>query len=182
MASSSKAMARRSSRTRSSPNTRLLTGAALISLVGLIGLTPKSLFGLDLVWPYAALWGAVGWASAGLSIRPMLILCAFGIAQDISFTSPFGSFMLVNLATYGAASLVSETLDVETDPVKAVLVAALSMAVGFTVMWMMASAQADHAVRVLPVLFAFAVTLLTFIPVAPLFRLGGRPGERGYRR
>ena len=181
MASWSRAAGEKSAWSRARPNTRLLAGAALIALVGLIGLTPKSLFDLDLIWPYAALWGAAGWASAGLSLRPMLILCVFGVAQDISFHSPIGSFMLVNLATYGTAALVSETLDVEADPVKALLVAGLAMAVGFAVMWFMASAAADHAVRLLPVLSVFVVTLFLFVPFARLFRLGGRPGERGYR-
>ena len=182
MASWSRSLARKSAWSRTNPNTRLLAGAALIAIVGLIGLTPKTFFGFGLVWPYAALWGAAGWASAGMSIRPMLILCLFGVAQDISFVSPIGSFMLVNLATYGAAALVGETLDVESDPIKAMLVAAFAMAVGFAVMWFMASAQADHAVKVLPRLLEFAITLLIFVPAAPLFRLGGRPGERGFKR
>ena len=99
----------------------------------------------------------------------------------MSFVSPIGSFMLVNLATYGAAALVSETLDVEADPIKAVLVAAFAMGVGLTLMWIMASAKADHAVHLLPILLTFVVTLVLFVPVAPLFRLGRRPGERGYR-
>ena len=181
MASWSRSMAEKSAWSRTGPNARLLVGAIIIALVGLIGLTPKSLFGLDLIWPYAALWGAAGWASAGLSLRPMLILCVFGMAQDISYHSPIGSFMLVNLATYGAASLAGGTLDVEGDPTKALLVAAFSMAVGFAVMWFMASATADHVVRLLPILLVFVVTLLLFVPFARLFRLGGRPGERGYR-
>ncbi len=164
---------------RTHPNTRLMAGAALITLVGLFGLTPKSVFGIELVWPFAALWGAAGWASVGLSIRPMLLLCVYGLFQDMSFVSPFGSFMLVNLVTYGAASLVSETLDVETDPVKAVLVAAFAMGVGFTLMWVMAGARIDY---VASLLLAYIVTLILFVPVAPLFRLGGRPGDRGFRR
>ena len=181
MASWSRSDIRNSAWARTRPNTRLLAGAALISLIGLAGLTPKSVFGLELVWPFAALWGAAGWASAGLSIRPMVLLCIFGLAQDMSFVSPFGSFMLVNLVTYGAAALVSESLDVEADPVKAMLVAAFAMAVGFTLMWMMASAKADYAVNLLPVILTYLVTLGLFVPVVPLFRLGGRPGERGYR-
>jgi len=182
MLGKSRSLGRSSAWGRSNPNTRLLAGAALIVLVGLAGLTPKSLFGLELIWPYAALWGAAGWASAGLSIRPMLLLCVFGLAQDMSFVSPIGSFMLVNLATYGAAALVSETLDVEADPIKAVLVAAFAMGVGFGLMWIMASAKADYAVSLFPVVLTYLVTLVLFVPVAPLFRLGGRPGERGYRR
>ena len=181
MAGSSRSAMRKSAWGRTDPNMRLLAGAALITLVGLTGLTPKSIFGLELIWPYAALWGAVGWASAGLSMRPMLFLCLFGLAQDMSFVSPIGSFMLVNLATYGAAALVSDTLDVEADPIKAVLVAAFAMAVGLTLMWIMASANADYAVSLFPVLLVFVVTLVFFVPVAPLFRLGRRPGERGYR-
>lgn len=178
MSGSGKRIGRKSAWSQVSPSYRLLFGFVLIALIGLLGQTPKSFFGVQLIWPHAALWGAVGWAAAGLSVRPMLLLCLLGIAQDISFEGPIAVFWLVNLATYGVAAWIGETFDVEADPVNAVLVAALAMAVGFCVLWVLASGTADHGVRVLPRLQEWLLTLLLFLPLAPLFRLGGRPGER----
>ena len=43
------------------PTPRLLFGAFAIAAIGLLGLTPREIFGFSIAWPYAALWGAVGW-------------------------------------------------------------------------------------------------------------------------
>lgn len=178
MARTNRSIARKSSWSRTPPSSRLMVGTFLIALVGFLGLTPKSVLGIHLIWPYAALWGAVGWASSGLSLRPMICLFALGIAQDISFDATIGVFVLVNLGTYGVAAVLSETFDVETDPVMGLMVAALAMSAGFVVLWVLASSSVDYAIRLLPLLEALAVTLLLFLPVAGLFRLGGRPGDR----
>lgn len=171
-------MVRKSAWSRVQPSARLWIGFALIAIVGLLGQTPKSVFGLQLIWPHAALWGAVGWASAGLSVRPMILLCVLGVAQDISFDGPIAVFWLVNLATYGLAAQLGETFDVENDAVQALMVAAVAMAAGFLVLWLLASGTANHGVRIWPRLQEWALTLLLFLPLAPLFRLGGHPGER----
>jgi len=176
MALQGKHIGRKSAWSQVSPTYRLVFGFLVIGVVGLLGQTPKSVFGLQLIWPHAALWGAVGWAAAGLSIRPMLCLCVLGIAQDISFDGPIGVFWLVNLATYGVAAWLGETFDVEGDPVNAVLVAAFAMFAGFFVLWLLASGTANHGVRILPRVQEWLLTLLVFLPFAPLFRLGGRPG------
>lgn len=156
----------------------MLIGFSLVALVGLVGQTPKFLFGVQIVWPHAALWAAVGWASVGMSLRPMLLLCLFGLAQDVSFSGPLAVFWIVNLSAYGVAAWLSGILDVEKDPVQALVVAAVSMAVAFFVLWLLASATANHAVRLLPRLQEWLITLLVFLPIAPVFRLGGRPGMR----
>lgn len=169
---------RKSAWQRTGPTSRLMVGVLIVALFGLTGLTPKSLFGMEIVWPYAGLWAAVGWASAGLALRPMLILAAFGIAQDVTFNAPLGSFLIVHLATYGVAAVLSESFDVEGDAVRALMVAVAAMAVGMVVVWALASSAADQAVRVAPLLAVYVMTLLLFIPLSGLFRLGGRPGEK----
>lgn len=171
-------MVRKSLWSKVSPTYRMLIGFFLVGVVGLIGQTPKSIFGIELIWPYAALWASVGWASVGLSVRPMLLLCLLGIFQDISFDGPIAVFWIVNLSAYGMAAWFGEIFDVETDPVQALMVAAVAMATGFFVLWLLASGTADHAVRIFPRVQEGILTLLVFLPIAPLFRLGGRPGDR----
>lgn len=178
MTGASKTIGRKSSWSRTGPTARMLIGVMVICLVGYLGQTPKTLLGVQLVWPHAALWAAVGWASVGLSIRPMLILCALGVAQDVSFDGPIAVFWMVNLVTYGCAAMLSQSFDVEDDPLMALMVAAVSISAGFFLLWLLASSTADHAVRVWPLLQEGVITLLFFLPVAGLFRLGGLPGQR----
>lgn len=176
--SSRKRIVRKSLWSQISPTYRMLFGFTLIALIGFLGQTPKSVFGLQVIWPHAALWAAVGWASAGLSVRPMLLLCALGIAQDISFQGPIAVFWIVNLVTYGIAAWLAETFDAEADPIKALMIAGLAMGAGVLVLWLLASGTANHSVRVTPLVSQWLLTLLLFMPLAPLFRLGGYPGER----
>lgn len=178
MSRSSKRMAKRSFWSKVPPTYRMLIGFAVIAAIGLIGQTPKSIFGFQIVWPHAALWAAVGWASVGMSLRPMLLLCVLGLAQDVSFNGPLAVFWLVNLSAYGSAAWLSGTFDVENDPIQRLMVASVSMAVAFLTLWLLASATANHAVRFLPRIQEWLVTLLLFLPIAPLFSLGGRPGNR----
>ncbi len=178
MVRSVRSFVRKSSWSQTPPTSRLLVGVLLIAGVGFLGLTPHTAFDIKLIWPHAALWGAVGWASVGLSLRPMLFLCAFGFAQDIAFNSPIAVFMIVNLATYGVAASFSGMFDVDTDPVKGLIVAAIAMAVGFFLLWVLASGTVDYVIPLTPLLQAWFVTLLLYLPIATLFQLGGVPGER----
>ena len=168
---------RKSSWQRTRPSARLLVGIMIITLVGLSGLTRKSLFGVEMIWPYAALWGAVGWASVGLAVRPMIVLAGFGIAQDVSFNAPIGSFVLVNLSTYAVAATLSETFDVESDPVRALLVSSVSMAAGIFVLWMLSGGVTEQVALLAPLVSVYLLTLILFVPLGGLFRLGARPGE-----
>ena len=179
MSGSRKRIGRRSFWSKVSPTYRMLIGFAVIAAIGLIGQTPKSIFGIQIVWPHAALWAAVGWASVGMSVRPMILLCLLGLAQDVSFNGPLAVFWIVNLSAYGVAVWASKNFDADKDPVQALLVAAVSMAAAFFVLWILASATANHAVRIIPRFQEWLITLLLFLPIAPLFRLGSRPGERG---
>ncbi|MEM7661074.1 MAG: hypothetical protein AAF292_02400 [Pseudomonadota bacterium] len=167
---------RKSSWQRTNSGAQLLVGVILIAVVGLFGLTRKSMFGIELIWPYAAMWGAVGWASVGLSLRPMVILVAFGLAQDVSFNAPLGSFVLVNLSTYALSAALRETFDVDSDPVRALFAAAAAMGCGTFVLWVLASSTADQVVQLVPLLAVYAVTLILFVPVAGAFRLGDGSG------
>ena len=160
------------------PTYRMLIGFGIIAIVGLLGQTPKYVFGIQIIWPHAALWAAAGWASVGMSMRPMLLLCVLGLAQDVSFSGPLAVFWIVNLSVYGAAAWMSQNFDIDKDPVQALMVASVSMAIGFVVLWLLASATANHAVRFAPRIVEWFVTLVLFLPLAPFFRLGGRPGAR----
>ena len=178
MAGSSKSMARKSAWSQIAPTYRMLFGFFFICIVGLIGLTPKSIFGIQIIWPHAALWAAVGWASVGFAVRPMLLLCVLGVAQDISFDGPIAVFWIVNLLAYGIAVWLNELFDVEKDPAKGLMVAAVAMAGAFLALWLLASGTANHGVRILPRIQEWLLTLLLFLPFAPMFRLGGIPGQR----
>ncbi|MEO1474815.1 MAG: hypothetical protein AAFS13_00410 [Pseudomonadota bacterium] len=167
---------RKSSWQRTHPSAQLLAGVMAIAVVGLFGLTRKSLLGVELIWPYAALWGAVGWASVGLSLRPMVILVAFGIAQDVSFNAPLGSFVLVNLSAYAVSAALREALDVDSEPVRALFAAAAAMGAGIFVLWVLASSTADQVVQLAPLLTIYAVTLILYVPFAGVFRLGDGSG------
>lgn len=159
------------------PTPRLLFGAFAIAAIGLLGLTPKTMFGLSIAWPYAALWGAVGWGRVGMSLRPMILLIAFGLIQDISFNAPLGCFVIVNLVVYGFSAWIAGMFDVMNEPLVAVIAPILQFISGFLVLWLMASALEDHAVRATPLFAAFLTTGVIYAACHRLFDLGRAPGE-----
>lgn len=161
------------------PNTRLVIGTILIVAIMLFGLTPRSIFEQELAWPYAALIGAVGWARVGLSIRPMLVLCALGLLQDLISMAPLGCFMMVNLMTYGLYAAMVGALDTEHDPVLARLLPFVSLLAGIISVWLIASALADHAVSLLPLIGVWLTTSVIYALLQPVFDLNRRPGDLG---
>lgn len=167
-----------SSWSRTGPTGRLIVGAIIISLFGLSGLSPITVLGVTVPWPHAALWGAAGWGAAGLSFRPMLVLVVLGLAQDISYNAPLGSFILVNLAAYGLSASAQSAFDTERDPILGMLIPVTAIIAGFAVLWMLASTEAAHVVRVIPLFVQMLMTLALYFPLSRIFRLGGRPGER----
>ncbi|MEL6245380.1 MAG: hypothetical protein AAFQ21_05785 [Pseudomonadota bacterium] len=162
---------------RTGPTARLAVGLIAIGLVGLFGLTEKSLFGISAPWPHAALWGAVGWGAVGLSLRPMFALVLVGFAQDVAFTAPLGVFPLINLGVYALSAAVSDTYDIDTDPIMNWLAPLALFAIGFVALWVLASSVADHAVQMAPLALSFFSTAGVYFAVSGLFRLGRRPGE-----
>ena len=162
---------------RTGPTPRLIFGAFAIATVGLLGLTPKELFGVSIAWPHAALWGAVGWGRVGLSFRPMIILIAFGLMQDIAFHAPLGCFVIVNLITYGASAAIAGTFDVENEPIVGVVAPVLLFLGAFFFLWLLASTLQDHAVRFLPLLLAGLTTGGVYAVGHKVFDLGRKPGE-----
>ena len=165
---------------QSGPTPRLLFGAFLIATVGLFGLTPKSLFGLSIAWPYASLWGAVGWGRVGLSLRPMIVLIVFGLIQDISANAPLGCFVIVNLAVYGLSAQIADTFDV-FEPLVAIIAPTLLFSGGMLLVWFLASSLQDHAVAVTPLIAALFTTGIVYAGIHGVFDLGRRPGEMAGR-
>lgn len=158
------------------PTTRLTAGTLLVLAIGLIGLTPKSVFGTELTWPYAALVAAFGWGRSGLAFRPMIILVIVGFAQDVSAYAPLGCFGFINLTTFGLSALVHRTFDRERSPVITTLSPILIYAIGFAQVWLFASFNSNHIVQIAPIMQTFVVTYILHIVIAPVFDLGRRAG------
>lgn len=168
---------KRSLWSQSGPTPRLLFGAFVIATVGMLGLTPREFFGFQVAWPYAALWGAVGWGRVGLSIRPMLLLIAFGLVQDVTFHAPLGSFVILNLLAYGASAAIADTFDVMNEPLVAILAPVILFSGAFMLLWLMASALEGYPVRILPLIASLMTTGIVYALAHRMFDLGRRPGE-----
>lgn len=160
---------------QSGPTQRLLFGAFFVATVGMLGLTPKTFLGISIAWPYAALWGAVGWGRVGLSLRPMLILIVFGLIQDISTGALIGSFVVVNLAVYGLSALIADTFDV-FEPLVAIIAPTLLFSAGMLLVWGLATTQ-GHAPKIMPLLTILLTTGALYIGFHRAFDLGRLPGE-----
>jgi len=159
------------------PTPRLLFGAFAIAAIGLLGLTPREFFGFSIAWPYAALWGAVGWGRVGLSVRPMILLIIFGLVQDVTFHAPIGCFVILNLLAYGASAAIADMFDVMNEPLIAILSPVLLFSGAFLLLWLMASTLEDHAVRILPLVASLMTTGLVYAVLNKVFDLGRLPGE-----
>lgn len=157
------------------PRARLVIGALVVALIGMVGLTPKSFFGITLAWPYVGLIAAVGWGRSGIGFGPMVFLLLFGFAQDAS-QAPWGSHGLANLLTYGLSAMVAQMADTERTPLLTFLLPVVTLFVGITLVWIVASVSAGHAVRVTPMLTAYFATLVVHMLIAPLFELRARRG------
>lgn len=177
MPRSSAARRKQSLWAKAGPTPRLLFGSFLIAVVGLFGLTRNDIFGLSFAWPHAALWGAVGWGRVGLSIRPMVILIAFGIVQDVIFHAPFGSFEVINLMTYAASTAIAGEFDVTNEPLIAIASTVLLFVGAFLLLWVMASTLEDHPVRVMPMVAAMMTTGVLYALLHKVFDLGRKPGD-----
>lgn len=158
------------------PTSRLIAGTLLVVTIGLIGLTPKSVFGTELTWPYAALVAACGWGRSGLAFRPMAILAVAGFAQDVSAYAPLGCFAFINLTTFGLSALVHRSFDRERSPVITTLSPIVIYAVAFGLVWLFASFNGNHMVQMAPIVQTYFVTYILHVIIAPVFDLGRRAG------
>ncbi|MEO0608650.1 MAG: hypothetical protein AAFY82_10495 [Pseudomonadota bacterium] len=155
------------------PRARLVVGALVVALIGMVGLTPKSLFGVPLAWPYVGLIAAVGWGRSGIAFAPMAVLVLFGFAQDAS-QAPWGAHGLANLLIFGLAALVNQTFDTERTPFLSFILPVVTLFSGIALVWLVASVSSGHVVRVTPMLTAYFATLVVHMLIAPLFDLGTR--------
>lgn len=156
------------------PTSRLVVGTLIVIIIGVVGLTPKTLFGTELVWPYAALVAAIGWGRSGVAFRPMALLVFLGIAQDVSAYAPLGCFGFINLAVFGLSATVSRAFDRERAPIISTVAPVVLYAFAFSLVWLLASFASGHAVQISPLITTFAVTYLLHMLIAPVFDLGRR--------
>lgn len=155
------------------PRSRLLIGAIVVALIGMVGLTPKSIFGVPLAWPYVGLIAAAGWGRSGIGFGPMVFLILFGFAQDAS-QAPWGSHGFANLMIFGLSAMLHQMFDTERTPFLSFILPVVTLFSGITLVWMVASVSSGHLVRVTPMLTAYFATLVVHMLIAPLFDLGVR--------
>lgn len=160
------------------PRSRLVIGALVVALIGLVGLTPKSFFGVPLAWPYVGLIAAVGWGRSGLGFGPMVFLLLFGFAQDAS-QAPWGSHGLANLLTYGFSAMVTQMADTERTPLLSFALPVVTLFFGIALVWLTASISSGHLVRITPMLTAYFATLVVHMLISPLFDLRARRASGG---
>lgn len=156
---------------RTGQSQRLVIGTALVLGIWLGGLTPRSLAGIDIAWPYAFLCAAVGWSRIGVSIRPMLVLVLLGLLQDLFMTAPLGAHTIVALATYGAHAAAGNMLDLDNDPLVARLLPFGSLGLGLALVWLLATVSAGHAVSLAPLILAGVTTVLLYLVIEPVLDL-----------
>lgn len=159
------------------PSARLAFGAFIIVLAGVSGMLPREFFGLEISWPFAALWGAMGWGRVGLSVRPMLLMLLFGLMQDVISNAPLGCFAMINLLVYGLSALIARRTDAMRDRLVAFLGPMAMLCVAFILIWGFASITADHLVPAGAVFASVVTTGLAYLAGYRIFDLGRRPGE-----
>lgn len=155
------------------PRTRLLIGALVVGLIGMVGLTPKTFLGVTLAWPYIGLIAAAGWGRSGMAFAPMALLVLFGFAQDAS-QAPWGAHGLANLLIFGLSALVHQMFDTDRTPFLSFILPVVTLFSGIALVWTVASISSGHIVRVTPMLTAYFATLVVHMLIAPLFDLGTR--------
>lgn len=158
---------------------RLLIGALLVAAIGLAGLTPNSVFSLNVSWPYAAFIAAAGWGRSGLAFAPMLVLLAFGFVQDETTFAPLGMFGLLNIIILGFSAWLHQTFDTERSPILSYGLPILVIVSGFIMLWIFASIVSSHPVRIVPILGALLSTICVHMIAAPVFDLGLRHQSTG---
>ncbi len=156
---------------------RLAIGAILVAIIGVMGLTPNVIFGQTLIWPYAGIIAAAGWGRSGLAFAPMVLLVFFGIAQDVTGGAPIGCFALVNILVFGASAGLSQTFDMERSPGMNFAVPVMALAIGFILVWILASLSGGYIARAAPLISAFFATLFAHVVLSGLFDLGVRRGQ-----
>ncbi|MEO0466429.1 MAG: hypothetical protein AAF216_07780 [Pseudomonadota bacterium] len=160
---------------RTGPTTRLIVGSVLVALVWWVGLRSDSALGTSLPWPLALLCAAVGWGRVGLAIRPMAALLALGLLYDISAAAPLGSHAIIALATYGFHAAMGSALDFDRDPILSSIRPIISLALGFGLLWFVASSASGHAAAVWPMIASFLTTSAAYLVLKAPLNLGERP-------
>lgn len=157
---------------RTGSGARLTVGVLICLAVMLLGVRPVEVFGLTIPWPYASLWAAVGWAGAGLSARPMLPLVILGLVQDALLNAPLGCLVIVNLITFGLHAGLMGLIGSERDAFASRVLPPMTLAVGATMVWIVATGVVTHPVRLAPILLSYLATVVGFLILRPLFNPG----------
>ncbi len=158
---------------------RLAFGSMIIILTGIAALVPLSMYHLALAWPYAPLWGALGWGRSGLSLRPMIVLAGFGLVQDVIMAAPLGCFPIINLGVYGLSAAISRETDRMRTPLIAVLAPTMLLALALLGIWAAASIARESALPLVPLIVSILLTGVIYAFIHKAFDLGRRAANGG---
>lgn len=150
---------------------RILIGTLIVIVAGVISQSPLILESPEWPLPNVALWAAAGWGLTGLAVRPMLLLIAFGFAQDIQIGAPIGASIVVNLVAFGASAYLSSRTEREVSDTANLLYALLAIVAGFIALVLLAMTVSQSSPRLLPILGDLGVTTLLFLIFFPFFNL-----------
>lgn len=155
---------------RTGSTARLIIGAIIVLFVGYIGVVFIAPTGLDVFWPYAPLWAAVGWGASRLSFRPAGALALLGLIMDLVTDAPVGCWSSILLVAFLTASIFRQ--QALTD--KTGVIRFFGDVSGFVLSfmfsrWLMGSYLGGVETR--EIIGGFLSAALLYYPLRPLFRL-----------
>lgn len=155
---------------RTGSTARLIVGTLFVLLVGYVGVVFIAPTGLDVFWPYAPLWAAVGWGAGRLSFRPAVALGVIGLAMDLVNDAPIGCWSSILLLAFLTASIFRQrALTDKTGVIRfAGDVASFILSFLFA-RWLMGSYLGGVETR--DIVGGFLSAALLYYPLRPLFRL-----------
>ncbi len=155
---------------RTGSTARLVIGTLFVILIGYVGVVYIAPTGLDVFWPYAPLWAAVGWGASRLSFRPAVALVGIGLMMDLVVDAPVGCWSSILLVAFLMASFFrQQALTDRTGVIRfAGDVSGFVLSFLFA-RWLMGAYLGGVETRDL--IGGFLSAALLYYPLRPLFRL-----------
>lgn len=149
---------------------RLLLGVLFILVTGFVGMIYAPSFGLEAFWPFAGIWGAVGWGGSRVSMKPVIALVVTGLLLDVSMEAPFGCWSAVQLSAYFTASVFRKRAQTDRSGLFRLVGDLVALLVAFIVArWIMGGYMGGVDGQTM--VGNFLTTALLYLPFRSLFLL-----------